>query len=215
MRHPRHSFSRSSLVALSAVALSAVALAAAPSIARAQEVGGPWRVQPTAGLWVQPDIGNQIVDRVGQFVGLEVSRQRSARTRLTASTGYYRLGEAYESLTTAQGQPRTEVYRAENIPLSAGVADDLWQSGRAAVSVGLEAGALWQRNALARSTGPEPLGGTSSVGWTPIFVTTPAVAVRRALGPRLEVTAAARALVFGEPGPDIISAFSAGFAWRP
>ena len=216
MRCALHALTRSSLGALSAIAVAAAPI----SVAGAQQAGRAWRVQPTAGLWVQEDRGVSTANRLGQFAGLEVSRQHGARTRLTASTGYYRIGDALEVMTTGQGQPRTEVYDVELVPVSAGIAHDVWQSagtGHAvAISLGLEAGAAWSRDHFVRSTGPDPIGGPPGPGeFSPAFLAAPALAVRRAVARQLEATVGVRTLLaFGDLTPGVLPTFSAGLAWR-
>jgi hypothetical protein len=204
---------------LAPVAFAALAAAfGSPNTAGAQQYPvstGAWRIEPTVGIWRQHDRGPATDRRIGQFFGLGFSRQASARTHLTASLGYYRLGEALEVLGTAQGQPRTEVYDSELIPISAGGAADVWRGNAAAMSVGLELGAVWGRDRLARSTGPEPIGGVPEDDWTPAFLAAPSLGVRQTIGPRLDLTATGRLLLgFGDFSPETVPTVAFGLAYQ-
>jgi hypothetical protein len=200
------------------VALAALtAVFANPSAAGAQAANdaGLWRVEPTVGIWRQHDRGPATDRRIGQFFGLGFSRQVNNRAYMTGSFGYYRLGEALELQTTGQGQPRTEVYDAELIPLSAGVGLDVWRGEATALSLGAELGAVWARDRLARSTGPEPIGGVPKDDWTPSFLAAPSLGLRRSVGPRVDLTATGRLLLgFGDLEPNTIPTLALGFAYQ-
>jgi hypothetical protein len=208
------------LTALAPMAFASALTAAlgSPAIASAQQdirSASAWRIEPTVGIWRQHDRGPATDRRVGQFFGLGFSRQSGARAQLTASLGYYRLGEALEVLSTAQGQPRTEVYDSELLPVTAGAAADLWQSDASAVSLGVEFGAVWARDRLARSTGPEPLAGVPEDDWTPSFLAAPSLGVRRNIGPRLDLTATGRLLLgFGDFSPEMVPTVALGLAYQ-
>jgi hypothetical protein len=211
---------RSTALAPVAFAAALAAALGSPAIAGAQQDIGSasasdWRIEPTAGIWRQHDRGPATNRRVGQFFGLGFSRQSGTHTQLTASLGYYRLGEALEVLSTAQGQPRTEVYDTELLPISAGVAADLWRGDATAVNLGLELGAVWGRDRLARSSGPEPLAGTPDDDWTPAFLAAPSLRVRRSIGSRLDLTATGRLLLgFGDFSPETIPTVALGLAYQ-
>ena len=209
---------RSTTSAPVAVAAALAAALASPAIADAQQDIGSssaWRIEPTVGIWRQNYRGPATDRRFGQFFGLGFSRQSAARTHLTASLGYYRLGEALEVLSTSQGQPRTEVYDSELLPISAGVAADLWRGDGSAVSLGLELGAVWSRDRLARSTGPEPLAGVPMDDWTPAFLVAPSLGLRRNIGPRLDLTATGRLLLgFGDYSPETVPTVALGLAYQ-
>ena len=209
---------RSSTFAPVAMAAMLAAALGSPVIAGAQQGIGStsaWRIEPTVGVWRQPDRGPATDRRIGQFFGLGFSRQSGARTHLTASLSYYRLGEALEVLSTAQGQPRTEVYDSELFPISAGVAADLWRGDATAMSLGIELGAVWARDRLVRSTGPEPLAGVPEDDWTPAFLAAPSLGMRRNIGPRLDLTATGRLLLgFGDLSPETVPTVALGLAYQ-
>lgn len=190
----------------------------APGAAVAQQAigtAGAWRVEPTVGVWRQPHRGPATDHRIGQFVGLGFSRQTNSRLHPTVSLGYYRLGEALEVLTTAQGQPRTEVYDSELLPVSAGATVDLWKGSDAALGVGLELGAVWARDRLTSSIGPEPLAGVPKDDWTPSFLAAPSLGVRRALAPQLDLNATGRLLLgFGDFSPTTIPTLALGLGYQ-
>jgi hypothetical protein len=212
-----HWISRTPAKPLLALAIVASIFVAPGTAAGQQALGtaGVWRVEPTVGVWRQPHRGPATDRRIGQFVGFGFSRQTSSRVHPTVSLGYYRLGEALEVLTTAQGQPRTEVYDSELIPLSAGATVDLWQGSDAAVGLGLELGAVWERDRLAHSTGPEPLAGVPKDDWTPSFLAAPSLGVRRAIAPQLDLTATGRLLLgFGDFSPTTIPTLALGLGYQ-
>ena len=210
---------RAAFRVLARPSLAAIALAGTvTSNAGAQQAAGAWRIQPTAGLWwLATDEGWD--NRLGQFAGLEVSCQRGERIRVTASTGFYRIGDADVVEPFGQGQPRTEYYDYQVVPLSVGAAYDVWQSGNAArpaaLSLGFEVGALWGREHLVRAVGLEPIGGEPGPGeFSPVVLAAPAITVRRAVARQVEVTAGLRGLVGFLDGVEAATTFSAGLAWR-
>ena len=217
MRHMNW-ITRSTALARVAVTAALAAALSSPVVAGAQQDIGStsaWHIEPAVGVWRQPDRGPATDRRIGQFFGLGFSRQFGARTQLTASLGYYRLGEALEVLTTGQGQPRTEVYDSELLPISAGVAADLWRSDVTAVSLGIELGAGWARDRLVRSTGPEPMAGVPKDDWTPAFLAAPSLRMRRNIGPRLDLTATGRLLLgFGDLSPETVPTVALGLAYQ-
>jgi hypothetical protein len=206
-----------------ALGLLAVAVLGVPVGASAQEgpnAAGGWRVEPAVGIWRQGDRGSSTGRRVGQFVGLQVSRQRGWATRLTASAGYHRLDDAFKLTTFGPtGQSRTDVYDAELLSVTAGAAGDVWQGSAAAVSLGVEAGAGWNRDRFTRSTGtanPGPFSQPPTIdAWEPVFLAAPSLAVRRAVGLRLELAATGRILLgFGDITPSTVPTLAAGVAYR-
>ena len=181
---------------------------------------GQWRVEPAVGMWRQEDRGQYTGRRVGQFVALQLSQQRGAGARITASAGYHRLDDALEVLVVnVTGQSRTDVYDAEIVSVLAGAAGDIWQGGAAAVSVGIEAGAGWNRDRFARSSGDTftpPFTNPPTIDdWTPVFLAVPTLALRRAVGPRVELTASGRLLLgFGDMTPSTVPAVAVGVGYR-
>ena len=206
-----------SRLAASLIAAAALAAPVAGAAQEAPQAGGSWRLASTVGLWHQGDRGQFTGRQIGQFVGLEFGRQRTARARLTASAGYYRLDDALEVVTLlpTPGQSRTDVYDAELVPVTAGAAYDVWQGAVAAVSAGLEAGAAWNRDRLARSSGSSSALAPTRDDWTPVFLAAPSLGVRRAVGPRLDLTATGRMLLgFGDISPKSFPTVAVGAAYR-
>ena len=215
--------SRTARLSRAALALLAAATLSVPLAAGAQaepDVAGTWRVEPAVGIWRQGDRGSSTGRRVGQFVGLRVSQQRGPGVRVTASAAYHQLDDAVELTTFGPtGQSRTDVYDAQIVSVTAGAAGDLWQGDAAAVSIGLEVGAGWNRDRFARSTGtpnPGPFSQPPTLDdWEPVFLAVPSLAVRRAVGSRVELTATARVLLgFGDISPHTVPTLAAGVAYR-
>jgi hypothetical protein len=205
----------------SSSALAAVAAAAVlgtPVAIHAQQLpsnAAMWRVEPTVGIWRQPNRGPATDRRIGRFISLGFTRQGGSHVQLTASVGRYHVGDALEVMSTAQGQLRTEVYDSELIPVSAGAGADLWRGGPAAVSLGLEFGAVWARDRLVRSTGPEPLAGVPKDDWTPSFLAAPSLGIRHSIAARLDLTATGRLLLgFGDFSPTTIPTVALGLGYQ-
>ncbi|MDQ3997346.1 MAG: hypothetical protein M3303_10050 [Gemmatimonadota bacterium] len=205
-----------------AVGVLAAAVLFTPVPARAQQESndaGRWRVEPTVGLWRQLDRGAAAGRRVGPFVGLQVSQQRGRSARVTASAGYHRLDDALEiEVTDFSGQSRTDVYDAEIVSVTVGATGDVGQGDAAAVAVGFEAGAGWNRDRFDRSIGSVsgPFAQPPTIDdWTPVFLATPSLAWRRPVGTRVELTATGRVLLaFGDISPSTIPTLATGLAYR-
>lgn len=196
---------------------------ATPISSRAQDgavVARPWRVEPVVGIWRQErDINTSRL--VGPFIGLHVSRQHSGALRWTASAGYYRLEDSNEiTLTDATGGSRTDVYDRDIISVTAGVSVDAWQGAATAVTIGFEVGPGWSRARVARSSGSisGPFSEPPAPGWGPaelVGFAAPSLAVRRAVGSRMELTAMGRVLIgVGDIQPRGIPTLGAGLAYR-
>ena len=205
-----------------AVGVLAAAAFLVPVAARAQQESndvGRWRVEPAVGIWRQLDRGAAAGRRVGPFVGLQVSHERGHSARVTASAGYHRLDDALEIVVTdLSGQSRTDVYDAEIVSVTVGAAGDVWQGDAAAVAVGFEAGAGWNRDRLDRSSGSVsgPFAQPPTLDdWTPVLLATPSLAWRRTVGTRVELTATGRVLLgFGDINPSTIPTLATGVAYR-
>jgi hypothetical protein len=219
MTHPTRILARRSTAAVGLLAAAALFV---PVAARAQQESsdaGRWRVEPTVGIWRQLDRGAPAGRRVGPFVGLQVSQQRGRASRVTASAGYHRLDDALEiEVTDVSGQSRTDVYDAEIVSVTFGAAGDVWQGDAAAVAVGFEAGAGWNRDRLDRSIGSAsgPFAQPPTMDdWTPVLLATPSLAWRRTVGTRVELTATGRLLLaFGDINPSTIPTLASGVAYR-
>jgi hypothetical protein len=182
------------------------------------DVARRWRIEPAVGIWYQHDDGSTR-RQVGQLVRLQVSRQRGAASRLTASAVYHRLDDAREQrISNPAGESRTDVYDMEIISVTAGAARDVGQGSAAAVSLGFETGGGLSRGRFDRSNGSlsGPFSYPPTTGdWEPIFFAAPSLALRHAVGPRVELTATGRVLLgVGDIGPNTIPTLAAGVAYR-
>jgi hypothetical protein len=203
-----------------AVGVLVAAMVSIPVAVRAQDGASGarrWRIEPAVGVWHRSSGGPSTGRQVGQFVRLQVSRQRGAHVRLTASAGYHRLDDAIEDVVVnGSGQSRTDFYDAEIIAVTGGAARDLWQGRATAVSIGFEAGPSWSRDRHDRSIGSAMGAWPPTPGdWRLGFLGTPSLAVRHAVGPRVEFTATGRLLLgVGDFEPETVPTLGAGVAYR-
>lgn len=175
----------------------------------------PWRVQPSVGVWLNEDLGIESVRRVGQSLTVQMSHEHGDRGRLTASLGYYRLDDARRRSTFIQGQPTTEYFDSEIVPVSVGFTYDAWKHRSLVVSVGLEGGAALGREKLSRASGPPPID-RDAAGWSPVPLLSPSVALRHSVGQRVELSATGRLLLgFGDLVPRSVPAFGIGAVFHP
>jgi hypothetical protein len=194
-----------------------------PDAADAQRAStaGSWRIEPSVGIWHQDDNGPATGRRIGPLIGLRLSQQRSAYTRLTASAGFHRIDDAVEYTTVdVSGNSRNDIYDKEIASLTVGAAGDLWQGDAAAVSLGFEMGVGWSRISFQRSTGdvltgpfvqPPDEGGD----WSPVFLAVPSIGLRRAMTSRVEFSTTARImLAAGDLSPKTVPALAGGIGYR-
>jgi hypothetical protein len=206
-------------VAIAAVVAAMLGIPLAAGAQPGADVARRWRIEPAVGIWYQHDDGVSTRRQVGQLVRLQVSRQRGAASRLTASAVYHRLDDAREQrISNPAGESRTDVYDMEIISVTAGAARDVGQGSAAAVSLGFEMGGGLSRGRFDRSNGSlsGPFSYPPTTGdWEPIFFAAPSLALRHAVGPRVELTATGRVLLgVGDIGPNTIPTLAAGVAYR-
>lgn len=179
-----------------------------------------WRVEPAIGVWRQERGVN--TDRlVGQYLGLQLSREQRRGVHLTASAVFHRMDEAhhYVWVSPTTGESRTDVWNREILSFSLGTAIDLRTWGSTTLGLGVAAGPGWSRVTLAETTGSAsgpfiPAPGDDSE-WQLVGFILPSLALRHAVAARVELTATARALLgIGDIQPGMMPAVGAGVAYR-